>query len=181
MTEGAHAALRAATRAEHERLDTMMGGFDLADRAGYRSFLAAHAMALPAVEAALDRAGFADRFGDWPERRRATALADDLAALGDAMPAPLDPPVLTQAAAQWGAAYVVEGSRLGGKFLARQVGEGLPISYLGAAQPSGAWRQFLGGLDGALTTPQDIATAQAAARAVFAMFETAAARQMDAV
>ena len=177
MAEGVHAALRAATRDEHERLDTMMGGFDLADRASYQDFLCAHAMALPAIETALDDAGFADRLEDWPERRRGAALAADLAALGGAMPEPLVPPALSGTAAQWGAAYVIEGSRLGGKFLARQVGADLPKAYLGAPQAGGGWRRFLDGLDRAVTSPRQIAEAREAARAAFAMFEVAAARQ----
>lgn len=178
MAEGAHAALRAATRAEHERLDAMMSGFDLADRASYRAFLAAHAMALSAVETALDEAGFAARLGDWPERRRGSALAADLAALDGAVPAPLAAPTLTRPAAQWGAAYVIEGSRLGGRFLARQVGATLPKSYLDAPQPAGGWRVFLAALDEAVTSRDEIVEAATAARAVFAMFEAGATRQI---
>lgn len=183
MTEpgGARTALRAATRAEHERLDALMSGFDLADAATYRAFLAAHAMAFPAVEAALDVGGFAAELDDWAERRRAAAIADDLAALGAPVPDPLPFAPLATAGARWGAAYVLEGSRLGGTFLARQIGEGLPRSYLGTPQAPGKWRTFLEKLDKALGLPQEAADAQAAARAVFALFEEAGRRQMERV
>jgi heme oxygenase len=169
----AHAALRTGTAADHARLDGLFAGFDLADPVAYRAFLTAHAMALPAVERALDEADFDSRLADWPERRRTAALADDLAALGAALPDPLPAPALPGPAACWGAAYVVEGSRLGGAMLARRVGEGLPRSYLGTPLAPGAWRHFLGELDRHLATPAEQAEAVQAANAVFALFETA--------
>jgi len=170
----ARAALRSGTTADHERLDALFGRFRLDDPADYRAFLTAHAMALPAIEHALDDVGFAGRLADWPARRRANAIAADLAALGEAMPAPLDAPLLETAAAQWGAAYVVEGSRLGGAMLARGVAEGLPKSYLGTPQAPGAWRSFLLRLDEELRDPLGITQATDAARATFAVFEQAA-------
>lgn len=94
-------------------------------------------MALTAVEQALDDAGFADALDDWPERKRAGAVAADLAAIGEAPPPPLAAPPLDTPAARWGAAYVVEGSRLGGALLARSVPDNLPKSYLGSTQPPG--------------------------------------------
>ena len=170
----ARAALRSGTTADHERLDALFGGFRLDDPADYRGFLTAHAMALPAIERALDDAGFAERLADWPTRRRAGAIAADLTALGEAMPALLDAPALETPAAQWGAAYVVEGSRLGGAMLARGVADGLPKAYLGTPQAPGAWRSFLQRLDEELREPLDITQATDAARETFAVFEQAA-------
>jgi heme oxygenase len=169
----ARAALREGTAADHARLDLMFGGFRLDDPEDYRAFLTAHAMALRGIEQTLDAAGFADVLGDWPERRRGDAIAADLAALGAPVPSPLSVPALATPAAQWGAAYVVEGSRLGGALLARSVPDGLPKSYLGTAQPPGAWRKFLKSLDNALRFPQDIALAIESARAAFGLFERA--------
>lgn len=175
----AHEALRSGTAADHERLDDLFGGFRLDDAAGYRAFLIAHAMALPAIEAALDAAGFAGALADWPERRRGSAIAADLAALGEIPPTPLPAPDLSTAAAQWGAAYVVEGSRLGGAVLSRSVPGALPKTYLGTPQPAGAWRNFLQNLDKAIFLPQDIAIATASARATFGLFETAGLRMRE--
>lgn len=168
------AALRRETAPDHERLDALFGRFRLDDPTDYRAFLTAHAMALPAVERALDEAGFAALLDDWPQRRRADAIAADLAALGAAIPTPLVAPRLDTPAAQWGAAYVVEGSRLGGALLARSVPDGLPKSYLGTPQAPGAWRKFLESLDKHIGLPQDIAQATDTARAVFGLFEQAA-------
>ena len=169
----ARAALRAGTAADHERLDTLFGDFRLDDPNDYRAFLKAHAMALTAAEQALDAAGFADRLADWPRRKRGEAIAADLAAIGEPAPAPLPAPALDTPAAQWGAAYVIEGSRLGGALLARSVPDDQPKSYLGSAQPPGSWRKFLENIDKALTLPQDIADATESARAMFGLFEQA--------
>jgi heme oxygenase len=133
-------------------------------------------MALTAIETALDTADFASVLPDWPERRRGASIASDLAALGEAVPPPLPVPKLATPAALWGAAYVVEGSRLGGAMLARSVPENLPKSYLGTPQPAGAWRNFLQSLDKALPLPQDIAAATESARAAFGIFEQAGLR-----
>jgi heme oxygenase len=169
----ARAALRRDTAADHERLDALFGRFRLDDLADYHAFLTAHAMALPAVEQALDAAGFAALLDDWPTRRRASAIAADLSALGQAVPPPLAAPALETPAARWGAAYVVEGSRLGGAMLARGVSEGLPKSYLGTPQAPGAWRHFLQRLDEEVRSAEEIAEATEAARATFALFEQA--------
>lgn len=169
----AHQHLRAATAEDHARLDGRFACFDLGEADQYRSFLTAHARALPAVERALDAAGFAERLADWPERRRGDALAADLTALAAPLPEAFPAPSMVTPAAQWGAAYVVEGSRLGGAVLARQVGEGLPKAYLGTPPAPGVWRRFLAAMDAALTTDSDRAEAAAAARATFRLFEAA--------
>ncbi|MBA2936029.1 biliverdin-producing heme oxygenase [Sphingomonas sp. CGMCC 1.13654] len=169
----ARAALRKGTAADHGRLDALFGGFRLSNPQDYRAFLTAHAMALTAVEQALDAAGFASTLEDWPDRKRGDAVAADLSAIGEAMPTTLSAPPLDTSAAQWGAAYVIEGSRLGGALLARSVPEGMPKSYLGSAQPPGSWRKFLDNLDKALPLPQDVAHATESARATFGLFEQA--------
>lgn len=178
----AHEALRDGTRAEHERLDALLGGFDLGERDSYARFLVAHAEALLPIEAALDDSA-ALVVDDWPERKRGAALLADLAGLGQAGP---DGAAATAAgggaddvATAAGALYVIEGSRLGGRFLVKQVGAGLPAAYLGAEQPRGRWPALLNALDQAL--PDDAARDRAvtAARAVFARFEAATRRQLD--
>ncbi len=170
----AHQLLRAATGIAHERLDARFGVFDLADTRDYGRFLQAHAAALMPVEAALDTAGMAALLDDWPARRRAALIAADLAALGLAMPAPVPVAPLANMAAAWGAAYVVEGSRLGGAMLARRVADDAPRAYLATPLPKGAWRLFLGRLDAALDADAARATAIRGALATFAVFEAAA-------
>ncbi len=172
--------LRAATGDAHERLDALFAGFAIASRDGYARFLAAHAMALPALERALDARGFAGELSDWPRRRRSDALAADLAALGEPQPPALAAPALGDRAACWGAAYVLEGSRLGGAMLARMIPPGAPDAYLAGPRPPGAWRAFLTALETALASADALASAVAAANASFALFEAAGARMAGA-
>ena len=170
---GGRTALRDATAPDHARLDAVFDRFDLADARSYGGFLSAHAAALLAVEPQLDAHGIAALIPDWPERRRGELIRADLASLGLEVPAPLAAPELASEAALWGAAYVVEGSRLGGAVLARHVGPGLPTAYLAAAQPKGAWRAFIAMLDAAVADDDRLTEAAAGAHATFALFEAA--------
>ncbi|MBE7217935.1 MAG: biliverdin-producing heme oxygenase [Caulobacteraceae bacterium] len=163
--------LRAATAAEHERLDAAFARFDLADAAHYRAFLQAHRRALPALEAAVAVSGAA--WAGWSPR--AEPLEADLRALG-AEPETAEAPVppLTPAQA-WGVQYVLEGSRLGGRLLAQRLAPDAPRNYLANAQPAGAWVRFQESLDQAIgDAPATLAEAEAGARLAFARFQAAA-------
>jgi len=167
VTESFHTALQAATAVHHATVDSAFGTFDLTDRDGYCAFLTAHARALPAVEAALlaaDEIGF---------RPRTPLLAQDLAALGAPMPEPLPLAPPKSAAAGAGMLYVIEGSRLGGGMLARQVPPGFPRFYLSATHQPGEWRALLARLD-AETQADDMSQAIASARATFDLYKRAA-------
>lgn len=164
-----HAWLREATREDHDRVDGAFAAFELGSEAGYRDFLAAHARALVPVESWLAEAGF-------PLAARGAALRSDLAAMG-AAPAPAARLGWTHGdAAHWGAAYVIEGSRLGGKVLARQVPPFFPHAYLAAPHAPGAWRAFLARMDEAAATggADWHSAALVAARRTFGLFAAAA-------
>jgi heme oxygenase len=167
----ASALLRTATRDAHERVDAAFARFDLTDRDSYAAMLVAHARALPAAEAAM---AADSALPDW--RPRAPLLAQDLHDLGRAPPPTLSLALPTGAAAMAGLAYVVEGSRLGGVYLAREVGEGLPARYLAAAHEKGEWRAFLAWLDqaGEQGGADWTAAALAGATAGFALYQQAA-------
>ncbi len=171
--------LRVATRAAHDRVDALFSGFDLARPADYRRFLLAQAAAFLPVERALDGAGVADLFPDWPARRRSPALVADCDALGLAAPAPLAAPGFDSPAEIVGAAYVLEGSRLGGAMLARSVGAGLPHAFLAASPVGGQWRAFLGQLEQLLTSDVQRSQAVKGATQVFDVFEQAARVAME--
>jgi heme oxygenase len=167
----ASALLRDATRDAHQRVDAAFARFDLADRESYAAMLVAHARALPAAEAAMA----ADpTLPEW--RPRAPLLAQDLQDLGCAVPPELPVEMPQGAAAMAGLAYVVEGSRLGGVYLARQVGPGLPARYLSAAHGKGEWRAFLVWLDQSALSGGTgwIDAALAGAAAGFALYQRAA-------
>lgn len=131
------------------------------------------------TEAALDAAGAQAIFPDWPERRRRAPLVADLADLGVALPHHDAAPLADDPAAITGALYVIEGSRLGGRFLARQVGEGLPRRYLAPDQRPPGWPALLEQFERLLYDPATFAAATGAALAVFERFETAGRRWLD--
>lgn len=113
--------LRMATRQAHDRVDAAFAGFGPDDPAGYRLFLQSHHSVLPVCEAALAAAGVEALLPDWQLRQRAPVLAADLRDLGlqpdfQSTPIPsLAPPEML------GMLYVLEGSRLGGAFLAKRL------------------------------------------------------------
>jgi heme oxygenase len=169
----AHQHLRAATRAAHERVDAQFAGFDLSDARQYGNFLLAHAAAfLPGEQAIADAGG--DAIPAFAENRRSDALRRDLADLG------LKPPVtsgfgpLRSWAEMLGSAYVLEGSRLGGTVLGRQVGAALPSRFLGARPPAGHWRAFIAYLNQHLADERAITDATRSALEMFALFESTA-------
>jgi heme oxygenase (biliverdin-IX-beta and delta-forming) len=168
----ARTSLRAATAADHARVDDCFARYDLSDRGGYAAFLRAQAAALLPVEVVLDDVAVVP---DWPSRRRAHLIRADLTALGSALPALITAPTLVGEAEQLGALYVIEGSRLGGAMLVRSVPADLPRRFLGA-HDSRLWRDLLDILDTRLDTPDRLARAEAAAKHVFAMFEEAASQ-----
>jgi len=167
----ARQALRQATMQCHRQVDDLFSHFSLDDRASYAAFLKAHARALAPLE---DMAR--------PDAPRLPMLAQDLAALGETLPAPLHAPASGGDAFRWGARYTLEGSRLGGAMLARQVGSGLPRSYLSAAHEKGGWVAFQQSLDIAADEGGDswIDEAIRGAEAAFALFARAARRESAA-
>lgn len=167
----AHRVLRDDTRDAHDAVDAVYGGFDLADRRSYAAFLSAHAAIVLPLETMLDDAGIATLVDDWPDRRRAPAIAADLTALSRPLPPPLACPPVAGDAGLLGALYVLEGSRLGGRMLARQVASDFPREYLDPDQPTGHWSKLLVRLEELLYTDHRVTEAIVSARAVFASFE----------
>lgn len=167
------ARLREETSAAHERVDALYSRFNLGVPDGYTAFLLAQARAFLPVEAALTDAGAGEIIADWAGRLRSPTLALDLAALGRALPAPLPAPDLSTGAEILGAAYVLEGSRLGGALLRRRVPADQPLTFMAASEP-GRWRAFVALLEQRLTGQEAIEQAISAALATFAVFERSA-------
>ena len=168
-----HLLLRAATASGHEQVDAAFARYDLALKADYVAFLIGHARVLPPIEAALR-----DYPGLPPFRPRTPALAADLSALGAEMPERDDVASPASTADAWGMMYVVEGSRLGGGFLARRVSPAFPKAYLEAVHERGGWRAMLDSFDAAADAggPDWIARAIETARATFDRYHESANR-----
>lgn len=172
----ARTVLRTATAADHERVDRAFGAFDLTDRADYAAFLQAQAYAFLPIEAAIDAAEPRDMLADWSERRRADQLRADLKQLGIITPATGKCVSYRNREDILGAIYVLEGSRLGGRMLARSVPADLPRSFIGASD-SARWRILIEVLDKLLISGDQLKLAIDAARRAFALFEEGALRQ----
>ncbi|ATY32351.1 biliverdin-producing heme oxygenase [Sphingomonas psychrotolerans] len=183
-----HKTLRAGTAEAHERVDAAFAAFDLTDRDSYAAFLRAHAEVLLPLEEALPGERIVP---DWEGRKRGALLREDLAFLRhpgesrDLLPQSTQPvardPGLRRddewdEAAIAGTLYVLEGSRLGGRFLARQLPPGFPRAYLDADQPPENWRNLLARLGTILYQPAQLQSALVAARNVFSAFEQSANR-----
>jgi heme oxygenase len=177
----ARSALRNATAKHHRRVDDLFSRFPLGDTSGYRAFLRATARAHLSVERALDEAGAGLLLDDWPARRRGDDLRSDLDELGSEVPDAAPAPEFSESAAVLGAIYVLEGSRLGGRMLSRQVPARLPQSFLGAPGSSASWRSLLSVLDIELADQQKLRRASASACAVFDRFAAAAAMELEPV
>lgn len=168
-TSTARSLLRTATASAHERVDRAFGAFDLSDRDDYRAFLIAQAGPLLSAEAAIDAFDPHSLLPDWPERRRAALLRADLADFD--VPAPqLEPLAVQSNAAALGVIYVLEGSRLGGALLARNVPMDLPGRFIRCAPAPKRWQELIDVMDRHLVKPHEHAVAVEAARTVFDLF-----------
>ncbi|MEN0108429.1 MAG: biliverdin-producing heme oxygenase [Pseudomonas sp.] len=130
----------------HQQVDDAFSQLGVETAEGYRQFLQAHAAALFALENTLEKNSVATLLDDWPERRRSDALRADLLALDCPGSMALTLPETVSPAWCWGALYVLEGSRLGGKLLARRLQAaqpGAPMHYLNHAADEGLWPRFL--------------------------------------
>ncbi|QYG04176.1 biliverdin-producing heme oxygenase [Massilia sp. NP310] len=170
------AALRAATSARHERLDS---GLPLSGPAPDVHDYATHLTMVRDWLAPLQ--GWLDGFADGPQTvlpalGRLALIDADLNEPG--MPplrAPSHPhawPQDASAAYRWGVAYVIEGSQLGGKVLYGKLSERLaphPLRYLRGADegPGPRWRAFMLALKEHVKSPDEIADACAGACAAF--------------
>lgn len=167
-------ALKKATDEVHGQLDGLLSKLNLADRADYSIFLLIQARVIPALERAMDSFGMAAVVEDWDDHRRAGLLESDLERLGCPMPEPLEIPPLDSVPKAVGAAYVMEGSRLGGQILRKSVGRGMPSSFLFPNSHRAAWPALVAALNDNLRFQPLLDEATEAARLTFGLFLEAA-------
>jgi heme oxygenase len=171
-------ALKTATGTLHDELDAMMSAFDLSCDEGYRAFLRVQARVLPPYEESLSAGGIATLVTDWEKNRRSFLLERDLTAMGDTMPAPVDVGTVSGTPELLGTAYVIEGSRLGGRFLVRSVGGKMPNDFLSASAQKSAWPALLAALDRADFDAAERARAEDASRRCFETFIAVAREEL---
>lgn len=175
----ARTALRAATAADHERVDTLFSRFNLTREDGYRRFLLAQAAAFLPLEQAIDEAGGIEFVDDWHDRKRGHLLEQDLADLGEIPPPSVEALSLSTPPRLAGAIYVLEGSRLGGAVLKREIPDDFPKRFLSAPQAHGSWRKVLDRLDKFLYRTDQIDEAAESAHQVFQRFEAGGLRYLE--
>ena len=170
-------ALRAATNELHSKLDESLSRLDLGEVDGYRRFLRFHGRTVPPIEDALAGGGIGSLLPEWDRSRRTPSIVADLSALDEPMPAPVDQPSPRSVAELLGMAYVLEGSRLGGRILRNRVGKDLPISFLAQSGTMTVWPALIAVLDRHLDSELMITEAATAARSCFSSFLSATAKE----
>lgn len=165
--------LRDETAVCHQRVDDLFSEMDLGQLATYRLFLASQAAAFIPVENAIIDGGIGQSVPQLVDHKRGPLLLDDLADLRIDVPDPLLPPAMNSEAALLGAAYVLEGSRLGGAILRKAVPAEFPSRFL-SAPTTLRWSAFADILERRLVTEEQVSAAASSARDVFEMFERAA-------
>lgn len=145
--------LRSATADCHAEVDARFAPMVANGSSRYAEFLSASAAALWPLEQALNAADVVHLLPDWNERSRSAALDADLAELGIPCPPITSAPRLDGEAFLFGVLYVLEGSRLGAKFLTRQIlVSGDPqlhraTRYLRHGEGKPFWQTFLARLE----------------------------------
>lgn len=167
-------SLRAATAQAHERLDACARRVNLADRESYGRFLQAQSGPIMALETALQDFGVARLLPDWPLRTRTSALHHDLEYL-TLRPESRPAIRLASAVQAFGVLYVLEGSRLGARFLLQQILAAAPdlkpaTRFLSHGNDHRLWTTFLQILE-AKVGVSDFEECVQGARDAFALFE----------
>jgi heme oxygenase len=167
--------LRAATIDLHAAVDARFSRGWNRDAKGYAAFLVALARVVIPLERALETAGVAKLLPDWADRRRSDALAEDLASLDEPL-SPIHVEPLAGEAQMFGALYVLEGSRLGGKLLLKRALEHpdervrAATRYLSHGADRNLWPSFVQRLDASAAVAEAPDDAVAAARWAFMLF-----------
>lgn len=167
--------LRAETRAEHEALDAGFADMLAPGQEGlYARFLLTNRAGHEAVEPLLSRSSL-----PWTDEGRLAALRADCRALKlPRLSAP--PPALLSLALPeaLGAAYVLEGSRLGAAFLLKALrrngASGLPVRYLQASSDPAPFRRLIGLANETAWSPAEMDRAVASANRTFRTFRALA-------
>jgi heme oxygenase len=173
--------LRNSTTAAHAGVDRHFAAMFAAGLSGYIDFLRASAAAVLTLEQALASARVHEILPDWDARARSTALQGDLQALGVQPPAAhVKVAAVGGEARKFGMLYVLEGSRLGAKILARHVQASsdprirAAMRYLRHGEDQPFWPSFVARLEASTATARAPHEAVAGALAPFALFESSA-------
>jgi heme oxygenase len=173
-------SLKAATWDAHRRLEKRLAVNDrFADLAAYRHHLAQLGAFYAAAEADW-AAWLTQALPDFPSRKKAALLAEDVECLGGTAAPAATAPAVSSVAAALGGYYVLEGATLGGQVLLPVVERRLGLSatrgarYLASYGPATGqmWQRFGTAVEAHCPTPATVTQATAAAQATFLALET---------
>jgi heme oxygenase (biliverdin-IX-beta and delta-forming) len=128
------------------------------------------------LEQALEKSDASALLPDWPQRSRSAALLADLDELSLSVPRFsrfVNDERLREDAFQFGTLYVLEGSRLGGKLLLRQLqlsARSLPSRFLSHGQSQPLWQTFIAKLEASDAARENAGAVIDGATSAFAMF-----------
>lgn len=174
--------LRSETRERHEYLDARFAGMHLAETVdAYHRFVRMNAACHALAEPILAQSALVAAFPDWTTRDRSSHLSRDMAEMGLQPLAAASPsaafakPDLPEAI---GMGYVLEGSRVGGRYIYRLVIARLAESawaaatfhYLESTEEPDRFRDFTIRAEALLSRDLDVDRAVAAANACFDLF-----------
>ncbi|EUK19379.1 MULTISPECIES: biliverdin-producing heme oxygenase [Commensalibacter] len=150
-------SLRNRTKSVHGKLDEHLMGMGLfSDKEKYKIFLTLQYYIHRDADHLYSNSNLSAIIPNLHLRNRFVKVKEDMQDLGVTIPSPIQPPVITNTSSAIGSLYVVEGSKLGAKYLLHHVGMiGLSDEYgarhLGAdSEGRGtSWRSFQSAIDSA--------------------------------
>jgi len=134
------AFLASETKVLHDTIDARAARFDLTSERGLKDFLRFMWVGCSRVEKGLTYRGAQRLLPEWPSRCRSGLIARDL---GEMDPPATQPVDFSGDAEVWGGLYVLEGSRLGGRFLARTTPLSAQSGFLTEGDTPDFWPVFL--------------------------------------
>lgn len=154
-------ALKRATNEAHERVESIVrdaGMFQSLE--GFRRYLAATFEMRSRYEQLLDENGAERVWADYPSRKIAELVAQDIADLGGALGNAEQADLKIRTAGElFGIMYVLEGSSLGARVLVKSAADLGLTSGFGArhlfkqAEDRGAWRSFIAAMSASPEAP----------------------------
>jgi heme oxygenase len=137
-------------------------------------------------------AQFVDKneLSDYPKRRKTSLLSNDLISLGASLPSIAtdeELPTINNLLQAFGALYVMEGSTLGGQYIANMIREQLQWKELKAvsffegygSETVGMWESFKTVLDEHATTKEDLQTILKSSDETFVKFKSWFEKQVN--
>lgn len=166
--------LQRETAKLHLAVDQKISGFLDNNANGYRKMLALHGQIIPGAEDFLKKHKHLKDMPDLDSRWRSEAIRSDLETLDETPLPAIDMSFLNAQPFSVGVMYVLEGSRLGGRMIANQLGNvataELPKRFLMHGSEQRLWNSFVAWLNVLQWSAQEERLAVQGAKEVFSAY-----------